>query len=83
MGDKADSKVYTLSGGEQQRVALARLLVKQCSLILADEPTGSLDRSNAKLVMGILNILNHYGKTMILVTHDEEIKKQGGRIIEL
>lgn len=83
MGDKADSKVYTLSGGEQQRVALARLLVKKCSLILADEPTGSLDRSNAKLVMGILNILNHYGKTMILVTHDEEIKKQGGRIIEL
>ena len=55
MGDKADSKVYTLSGGEQQRVALARLLVKKCSLILADEPTGSLDRSNAKLVMGILN----------------------------
>lgn len=83
MGDKAESKVYTLSGGEQQRVALARLLVKKCSLILADEPTGSLDRGNAKLVMDILNILNHYGKTMILVTHDEEIKKQGGRIIEL
>lgn len=83
MGDKADSKVYTLSGGEQQRVALARLLVKKCSLILADEPTGSLDRGNAKLVMDILNILNHYGKTIILVTHDEEIKKQGGRIIEL
>ena len=72
LSDKIDSKVYTLSGGEQQRVALARLLIKKCTLILADEPTGSLDRHNAKLVMDILKILNKYGKTVILVTHDEE-----------
>lgn len=80
---KMDSKVHTLSGGEQQRVALARLLVKKCSLVLADEPTGSLDRENAAVVVSILKILNKMGKTIILVTHDEEIKKQGKRIIEL
>ncbi len=83
LGDKLDSRVYTLSGGEQQRVALARLLIKKCDLILADEPTGSLDRQNAKMVMDILKILHKYGKTIILVTHDEEIKKAGDRIIEL
>ncbi len=83
LGDKLDSRVYTLSGGEQQRVALARLLIKKCDLILADEPTGSLDRQNAKMVMDILKILHKYGKTIILVTHDEEIKRAGDRIIEL
>ncbi len=83
LSDKIDSKVYTLSGGEQQRVALARLLIKKCTLILADEPTGSLDRHNAKLVMDILKILNKYGKTVILVTHDEELKKEGKRMIQL
>lgn len=83
LGDKLDSKVHTLSGGEQQRVALARLLIKKCDLILADEPTGSLDQQNAKTVMDILKILHKYGKTIILVTHDEEIKKAGDRVIEL
>lgn len=65
-------KIYQLSGGEQQRIALARLRMKNCSLILADEPTGSLDRSNAKIVMDILKQLNEEGKTIILVTHDTE-----------
>ena len=50
---KLDNKVYTLSGGEQQRIALARLILKQCWLILADEPTGSLDRKNAVIVMDL------------------------------
>lgn len=80
---KKNSKVYTLSGGEQQRVALARLMIKRCDLILADEPTGSLDNKNAKEVMSVLLELNKEGKTVIVVTHDEQIKKMGGRIVEL
>ena len=81
--DKIDSKIYTLSGGEQQRIALARLILKQCNIILADEPTGSLDKRNARVVMGLLKELNQEGKTVIIVTHDEEIKNQAGRRIEL
>lgn len=83
MADKADRKVFTLSGGEQQRVALARLFLKKCSIILADEPTGSLDAKNAEIVMKILMELNKSGKTVILVTHDEKIKKMSGRVMEL
>lgn len=81
--DKLNNKVYTLSGGEQQRVALARLLLKKCDIILADEPTGSLDRHNAKMVISLLQQMNQNGKTVIIVTHDEEMKKIGGRIINL
>ncbi|MDE6567421.1 MAG: ATP-binding cassette domain-containing protein [Lachnospiraceae bacterium] len=78
-----DKKVYTLSGGEQQRIALARLMVKKCDLILCDEPTGSLDKVNGEKIMSVLWDMNKQGKTIILVTHDEEFKKTGGRIIEL
>jgi putative ABC transport system ATP-binding protein len=83
LSDKRKSKVYTLSGGEQQRVALARLMIKQCSLILADEPTGSLDRGNADAVMDILRGLNAAGKTVIVVTHDERVKAIGRRVVYL
>ena len=76
-------KVYQLSGGEQQRVALARLMLKSCDLILADEPTGSLDKDNAERVMQILRSLNEEGRTVIIVSHDEEIKKTLGRNIAL
>lgn len=78
-----EKKVYMLSGGEQQRIALARLMIKKCELILCDEPTGSLDKENSKKVMEILWKMNQQGKTVILVTHDESIKRSGGRIIEL
>lgn len=71
--DKKEVEVYKLSGGEQQRVALARLMYKQCDIILADEPTGSLDAENAEAVMNILHDLNEQGKTVILVTHSEKI----------
>ena len=83
MKDKLNSKIYTLSGGEQQRVALARLMFKKCSLILADEPTGSLDKRNADDVMDILKNLNNDGKTIIVVTHDEGIKNRGSRVIQI
>lgn len=81
--DKLENKVYTLSGGEQQRIALARLFYKKCEIILADEPTGSLDKRNADMVMEILLALNRQGKTVVLVTHDERIKGLANRVIEL
>lgn len=84
LSDKADKKVYTLSGGEQQRVALARLFLKKCDIILADEPTGSLDKGNAEAVIKLLKELNKKGKTVIIVTHDESIKSTAGaRVINL
>ena len=80
---KKDKKVYALSGGEQQRIALARLFLKKCDIILADEPTGSLDKANAKLVIQLLLDLNAQGKTVLIVTHDESIKTIGKRVVEL
>lgn len=80
---KKNNKVFTLSGGEQQRVALARLFLKKCDIVLADEPTGSLDRKNAETVLRLLSDLNSEGKTVLIVTHDEKIKGIGKRVIEL
>lgn len=81
--DKLKEKVYKLSGGEQQRVALARLMFKQCDIILADEPTGSLDNENAKMVIDILHKMNDMGKTIILVTHSEAIIQAERNVIML
>ena len=83
LAGKINHKVYTLSGGEQQRVALARLYIKQCDIVLADEPTGSLDRKNADNVMNILSNLNEQGKTIVLVTHDENVRRRAQREIIL
>lgn len=76
-------KVYQLSGGEQQRVALARLLIKDAKYILADEPTGNLDQQNSRIVFEILQLLNKLGRTIIMVTHDENLARQAQRIIEI
>ena len=78
-----NKKVYQLSGGEQQRVALARLMLKKCSIVLADEPTGSLDKKNSEIVMNILNELSEQGKTVIVVTHSEEIVAQEKHVLYL
>ena len=67
---KYKAKPRQLSGGEQQRVALARVMMKKSKMILADEPTGSLDVENADLVMDVLRELVDHGKTVIMVTHD-------------
>lgn len=83
IADKADTKVYKLSGGEQQRVALARLMLKKCDIILADEPTGSLDVRNAAVVMDILHKMNEAGKTIIIVTHNENIMTEAKRVVRL
>ena len=81
--EKKNQKVYSLSGGEQQRVALARLMMKKCDYVLADEPTGSLDRKNADAVFSILEKINESGKTVIMVTHDEAYQQKGKRVIRL
>lgn len=76
-------KIHELSGGEQQKVAIARILLKPCELILADEPTGSLDSDNRNEIMKILKELNNAGKTIILVTHDPYVSEACDRIITL
>ncbi len=81
--DALNKKVYKLSGGEQQRVALARLMIKKCSLILADEPTGSLDKRNSDMVMEVLRDLNRRGKTVIIVTHDGDIVNRADHVVHI
>ena len=76
-------KVSELSGGEQQRIAVARAILKPSQLILADEPTGSLDPENRDLVLKFLLEMNREGETVIIVTHDAYVAQQCHRIIEL
>ena len=72
-----------MSGGQKQRVAIARSLVAHPKVILADEPTGALDSTTSKAVMDILKGINNEGMTIIVVTHEEDIAEQTGRIIRL
>ena len=81
--DKLKTKTKFLSGGEQQRVAIARAIVNNPQIILADEPCGNLDTDSSVAVMDILCRLNEQGKTVILVTHDEQDAKRARRIITL
>ncbi|WP_313900903.1 ATP-binding cassette domain-containing protein [Oenococcus oeni] len=75
--------VYELSGGQQQRVALARLLLKKTRIILADEPTGSLDRKNGEQVMDILSSFAKKGCIVITVTHYNQYDRYFDRIIHI
>lgn len=78
------NKIFTLSGGEQQRVAMARVLLKPSALILADEPTGNLDNDNTDEILKLFKLLvNEYKKTVIIVTHDERISKECDTVIRL
>ena len=77
------TKVSKLSGGEKQRVAIARALIKNPKVIIADEPTGSLDKENTIVIMDLLKKMNEDKITIILVTHDESIRKYAKNILDL
>lgn len=78
-----NKKIYELSGGEQQRIAIARAILKPHDLILADEPTGSLDDVNKQIIFELFEKLNEQGKTIIIVTHDFELAKKCKRVLKI
>ena len=81
--DLYKKKPSELSGGEQQRCAIARALVMDTPVVLADEPTGSLDKNSGIKVMELLEGLHEQGKTLIIVTHDMDIAEHADRIIQI
>lgn len=80
---RMDHKPSEMSGGQQQRVAIARAIAQAPPVILADEPTGNLDSGSTKEIMGILKELHREGRTVILITHDNEIAARAKRIIRI
>lgn len=83
MGHRMDHKPSELSGGQQQRVAIARAIAARPPIIMADEPTGNLDTRSGEDVMKILHELNEEGRTIILITHDNDIARQATRAIRI
>ncbi|MEK3947460.1 ABC transporter ATP-binding protein [Paenibacillus sp. FSL H7-0703] len=81
LGDRMNNRPNELSGGQQQRVSIARALVNNPVILLADEPTGALDSKTSVEIMGIFQRLNDQGKTVVLVTHDQEIAEYAKRLI--
>jgi len=83
LSDRAHHRPDQLSGGQRQRVAIARAVVMGPGLLLADEPTGNLDRASAGEVMGLLDAMNRDGQTVVLVTHDPEIAARASSMVRM
>src|SRR5437588_12387518 len=83
LGDRIDHLPAHLSGGEQQRVCIARALINDPKIILADEPTGNLDAQNEEIVLRLLRDLHEQGRTIIMVTHDPLVARLADRCVEL
>lgn len=83
LDDRMEHKPFELSGGQQQRVAVARALANDPLIILADEPTGNLDSTSGSDILGVFDELNRQGKTLIMVTHSDEVSERAGRVIRL
>jgi lipoprotein-releasing system ATP-binding protein len=83
LGKRAEHKPYQLSGGERQRAAIARALMNEPELLLADEPTGNLDSVTGNGILEVFERLHRGGQTIVMVTHDERVAKRAGRIITL
>ena len=83
VADRAGSLPHTMSGGEQQRVALARALVNQPAIVLADEPTGSLDSGTTGEILGLLRALGDSGQSLLMVTHDPRVATIAERLLTM
>ena len=83
ISDKCNQYPYQLSGGEKQRTSIARAIAADTQIILADEPTGALDEENGHNILKILKDINSTGKTIIMVTHDNELAESGSRRINM
>ena len=83
LGDRADHGPSELSGGQQQRAAVARALVSDPALLLADEPTGNLDSASSAEVMALFAKLNAEGRTVVLITHEDEVASYASRVVRL
>ena len=83
LGDRTSHLPLQLSGGQQQRVGIARSLANDPAFVLADEPTGNLDSKTTSEILGLLDDFNQRGKTVILVTHEEEVAVRARRVIRM